>query len=117
MAFGANAPIRRTTKIFPTVSGSSMLVHYRGSSFDVVALDVEVAPAQVQAFIEMKLDAVKGMSLSSVSNYLFTIGLHEWRLAGSFEVTADINGNAHIIVHSEGLVAGDTVRVSGVFTA
>ena len=117
MAFGANAAITRTIRCYPTVSGSSMLIEYRGSGSDVVALDVEVFPASQVQLKDMKLAAAVGLALSNIADSKFTLVLQSWRLLPTIVRFANINGIAHIIAPTQGLLAGDVVRVSGVVTA
>ena len=114
MAFGANkSPIVRSIKLYPCVSGSSLLAEYRGSGFDVVALDFIAILGTPTALQDMKLAALAGVLLSTISNYLFTTNIGE---VGVQEVTviryADINGIAHVVVPTAGLVGGDRVLVS-----
>jgi len=112
MAFGQNASITRTVVCYPTTSGSSMLIEYRGSSWDVVGLDVEVIPAQVVTLANLSLDAIIGIGLSSLS--AFGAAVPSWRLMGTQVRFANINGIAHLIAPTQGLQAGDVVYVSGV---
>lgn len=110
----ANAPITRTIRIYPTVSGSTALLEYRGSGSDVVAFDVEVIPATVQRLRDMKLAAIAGMSLSGLADTFFTDGITGFRLMPTVVRFANVNGIAHVIAPTAGLVRGDVVRVSGI---
>jgi len=112
MAFGQNASITRTVVCYPTTSGSSMLIEYRGSGFDVISLDVEVIPAEVARLNNLGLDVLLGVALSSLG--ALTASLPSWRLLPTVVRYANINGIAHLIAPTQGLVGGDLVRVSGV---
>jgi hypothetical protein len=108
---GQNAPITRTIVCYPTVSGSSMLLEYRGSSYDVVSLDVEVVPAQVVSLAELTVAKIIGVGLSSLS--AFGAPVPSWRLLPTVVRYANVNGIAHVIAPTQGLAVGDVVYVSG----
>ncbi|HXH10787.1 MAG TPA: hypothetical protein VNP04_13625 [Alphaproteobacteria bacterium] len=114
MTYGSNAAITRTIKMYPTVSGSSMLLEYRGSHFDVVAFDIEAFRPTPALFINMNLNAVKGMSLSSVSMTAFQAAIESWRIQPTVVRYCNINGIAHVIVPTQGLLPHDVVRCSAV---
>jgi hypothetical protein len=111
MAFGQNASITRTLVCYPTTSGSSMLVEYRGSAYDVVALDVEVIPAAVASLANLTLGQLVGVGLSALS--AFGAPVASWRLVPTMVRYCDVNGIGHLIAPTQGLVAGDVVYVSG----
>ena len=119
MAFGANAAITRTIRCYPTVSGSSMLIEYRGSGSDVVALDVEVSPASLIRLGDMTLGTAGGLSLSAIADFTFDtiMGGTVWRLMPTIVRFANVNGIAHLIAPTQGLLAGDVVRVSAIVVA
>lgn len=117
MAFGANAAITRDIRIYPTTSGSSMLIEYRGSGSDVIALDVDVFPASQVALKDMKLAAAVGLALSGIADLKFTGVLQSWRLLPTIVRFANINGIAHLIAPTQGLLPGDVVRVSAIVVA
>lgn len=101
----------RTITCYPTYSGSSMLIEFKGSAYDVVALDVLAVPPTSAQLLNLKLIAVAGVGLSSLG--ALSALLSSWRLLPTLVRYADGHGVAHVIAPSQGLVSGDQVRVSG----
>jgi hypothetical protein len=114
MAFGQNASITRTIVCYPTTSGSTMLIEYRGSGFDVVAIDVDVIPAEVVTLLNLTLANIIGVTTSLYASTALTATIPSWPLLGSVVRYANINGIAHLIAPTQGLIGGDLVRVSAV---
>jgi hypothetical protein len=115
MAFGQNASVTRTLVCYPTVSGSTMLVEFRGSNFDVIALEVNVIPGLVLTLLDQLLNRIGAVPLSSLTT--FVAGLASIPLLPTTVRYADANGIAHLIAPTAGLSAGDLVRVSGTIVA
>ena len=118
MAYGSNTAIKRSIKLYPCVSGSTMLAEYRGSSFDVVALDFVAILGVPTLLQDMRLEALAGVLLSTLSNNFFTDAIGS---VGVQEATVirycDINGIAHVVVPTAGLIGGDRVLVSATVIA
>lgn len=111
---GQNAPLTRSIKVYPVVSGSTALVEYRGSHYDVVAIDIDAYLPVPKSLLEMTVGAVAGMSTSGTSNTAFTANIDTFRMTGSIVKYANINGIAHHIVATEGLEAGVVIRCSAI---
>ena len=112
MAFGSNATIKRSIKIYPTVSGSTMLLEYRGSHFDVVAFDVIATRSFPTLLGSMTIAAINGVTLSQISNFTLNDAIQAWQMSPTVIRFCNINGIAHIIVPTNGLIGGDVVQAS-----
>lgn len=116
MAYGGNATITRSVKIYDFTSGATALVEYRGSSFDVVAFNADVVPAQIPKLRDVELAAIRNIHLADIRDMRFTDNLASWHLAGPVIRWCDINGIAHwVLTAAAGLLGGDNLTVTAEF--
>jgi len=109
---GQNASITRTITMYKTVSGSSMLLEYRGSHFDVIAIDIYAVRPNPTIWLDMNIAAIGGVLISSVSDAIFTDAVETWQLDSTIIRYCDINGIAHVVVPTQGLISRDVVLAS-----
>lgn len=112
MAFGSNAAMSRSIKLYPCVSGSSLLFEYRGSHFDVIAVDILAFRQFGTQWKDLNIAAVGGVIISTVSNTSFNDSTDSWQMNPTYIRHCNINGIAHIVVPTQGLIGGDRVTAS-----